>query len=213
MVEKIITNYSNRTIKRLDKKKVQFENSQITKIYYSKMKACHSGIMILCMITIFCSFSIFDFSYDSNHLFSNPEENEKRHLQKNILLIYSSFSAISLIILEIFGMKYELLYKRFKGSSIKDTEMLKYKNLKKILINSFFYLMHPNYIVENLSIINENNIVITFYLKNKGKYIDYTLNDVLLLLNLLNAVPFFNSMLKYIEYNSDVADRAWLFKK
>lgn len=83
--------------------------------------------------------------------------------------------------------------------------------MKNLLFNIFLYLLHPNLIVEHFNIINENNEISFGYVD--GKVIIYTLNDLMLILNLLNIIPFFSSCIKYIKFNSNVADRLWYFNK
>ena len=65
--------------------------------------------------------------------------------------------------------------------------------------------MHPNYVVENYNFFGENNRI-SFSYRNEIS-LNYTLNDILLVLNVLNVIPLFNSLLRYISYNSDIADR------
>lgn len=81
-----------------------------------------------------------------------------------------------------------------------------YNNLKPLCINIMFYMMHPSILVEYFPIINETNEI---YFSYDNFDVSYTLNDLMLLLNLLNIIPFFNSMLRYVTYNSDVAVRVW----
>lgn len=71
-------------------------------------------------------------------------------------------------------------------------------------------MMHPNILFEYVPILNETNEI---YHNYDNFDVTYNLNDLMLLLNLLNIIPFFNSMLRYVTYNSDVADRVWYFNK
>ena len=125
-------------------------------------------------------------------------------------MFFSSFAAFSLSTLEIICKKNELLYNIYRGEDVRENLFWSYHNLKPLIINIMFYMMHPNIVIEYIPIINTKNEISFLY---DNFEVSYTLNDIMLLLNLLNIIPFFNSMLRYVTYNSDVADRVWYFKK
>ena len=158
------------------------------------------------MITILCSFSIFDLGHGIRDSTLDPQLRNIRKSHKNILLFFSSFAALSLSILEIICKKNELLYNIYRGEDMRVNRFWSYNNLKPLCINIMFYMMHPSILVEYFPIINETNEI---YFSYDNFDVSYTLNDLMLLLNLLNIIPFFNSMLRYVTYNSDVAVRVW----
>ena len=157
------------------------------------------------MITILCSFSIFDISQFIKDFSIDPNIKKEKMFQKNIMLFFSSCCAVTLSILEIISKKNELEYNIYRGENIKINRFWSLQNLKSIMINILFYMMHPNIIFEYVTIANNNQIHFTY----DDFEVFYTFNDIMLLLNLLNIIPFFNSMLRYVTYNSDVADRVW----
>ncbi len=203
-MKNILKTYDQKIGKLKRNRQVNFENSRITSRLHTKMRSGKSAIIILCIITILCSFSIFDFT--------NSKENDlddnlraKREKRKNFLLFCSSFCAISLSALEMVSKYYELQYNLYRGNDKKDNRFFSYRNLKPVLTNIIFYLIHPNYVVENYNFFGANNRI-SFSYRNEIS-LNYTLNDILLVLNVLNVIPLFNSLLRYISYNSDTADR------
>lgn len=92
----------------IDRKKVIFENSEVTGLIFIKIRLIHSAIITITFSTILCSFSIFDLSHALNEDLINDEIIVKRNDHKNIMLVYSSVAAISLSILEIFNKYYDI---------------------------------------------------------------------------------------------------------
>ncbi len=186
-----------------EKKKNISENSHLTNSYYVKLCTLRTGLVIMYFLSIMVGMAIFDNDHSKyfNPLLANFTIRE-------FLLIFCSFLALNQITLEILIYRITLKYVKFQGLK-KNRETMR---TRLLLVFIFIALIHPNYIFENFEKIGVKNNFTYYNTITKG-FVTYSINDILVGLNLLKLSLIFYNYFANLNFNSDVASRCWFFKK
>ena len=189
-------------------KETKFENSTITKRYYTKLSKLRTGIIIIYILSLIISIAIFELEHSFNDLIFESENFEKINHFQDYLLIFNSVLAFNQIIIEVKIQKILIKYHINQGVSKLKCNLKNKNYLLPLIIVITISLIHPNYLCAHLDYFNISK-KFTLYSYINNNFFFYSVNDILTFFGLTKIFITFYHYFGNLNYNSDIASRCW----